>query len=542
MNTTPPPAKRKRRMTGWFDPDVMARSAIMLGTANIFGRHSDTRLIEALGNQPQTSFDYSSASGDFWFDYVADLGDGWDSTSTIAGLVAQRSLDARDDAGAAITTSTGELLVFGGDLVYPYPSRERYASHTEAPYAEAFDARGGKRPDIFAIPGNHDWFDSLVAFSRSLCRPERGFAGCRTRQTRSYFALRLPQHWWLLGVDLQLGADLDEPQVRYFQNVAREMAPDDRIILCVPEPQWFYERVYPEHDDYHAHTIEQLEEVVLGRRASVYLSGDLHHYRRHSTQDGRHKVIAGGGGAFLHATHAPHVAELNDGFREAACYPPVATSRRLAWRNALFPFINPRSAWLTSTIYAMSAWLASSRLTSTDLDSFRHALDSAMRVALREPVYGLWLVFVVAGILFFTDTHSRIHRVVGGGLHAVAHLFAAFALAWTSLRVTVDVLGLQFGSPLQLVISGLCVFVGAALVGPLIIGLYLLLSIQLFGRHANEAFSSLRIGDYKHFLRLRIDAAGDLTAYAIAVDRVTHGARPSSEPRVVDRFTVRRAT
>ena len=542
MNATTPPApKRKRSMTGWFDPGVMARSAIMLGTANIFGRHSDTRLIEALGNQPQTSFDYSTSSGDFWFDFVADLGDGWDATATIASLVAQTSLDVRDDTGATSATRAGELLVFGGDLVYPYPSRERYATHTESPYAEAFAARGGKRPDIFAIPGNHDWFDSLVAFSRSLCRPERGFAGCRTRQTRSYFALRLPRNWWLLGVDLQLGADLDEPQVRYFQNVAREMAQDDRIILCVPEPQWFYERVYPRHSDYHTHTIDELEEVVLRRRASLYLSGDLHHYRRHSSQDGRHKVIAGGGGAFLHPTHAPHVAELNDGFREAACYPSMATSRRLAWRNALFPFINPRSAWLTSTIYALSAWLASSRLSASDLDNFRHALDSATRVALREPVYGLWLVFVVAGILFFTDTHSRIHRVVGGGLHAIAHLFAAFALAWLSLRFTVDALGLVFGSPLQLVISGVCVFVGAAIVGPLIIGLYLLLSIQCFGRHANEAFSSLRIGDYKHFLRLRIDTAGDLTVHAIAVDRVARATRASSEPRLVDRFMVRRS-
>ena len=43
-------------------------------------------------------------------------------------------------------------------------------------------------------------------------RPERGFAGCPTRQTRSYFALALPANWWLLAIDLQLGADLDEPQ------------------------------------------------------------------------------------------------------------------------------------------------------------------------------------------------------------------------------------------------------------------------------------------------------------------------------------------
>ena len=37
----------------------MSQSAMMLFTANIFGRHSDTRLIEALGSQPQDVFDYS---------------------------------------------------------------------------------------------------------------------------------------------------------------------------------------------------------------------------------------------------------------------------------------------------------------------------------------------------------------------------------------------------------------------------------------------------------------------------------------------------
>ena len=42
----------------------------------------------------------------------------------------------------------------------------------------------------------------------------------------------------------------------------------------------------------------------------------------------------------------------------------------------------------------------------------------------------------------------------------------------------------------------------------------------MFGRHANEAYSSLRIQDYKQWLRLRIDGAGALTIHAIGIDRV----------------------
>jgi hypothetical protein len=133
-----------------------------------------------------------------------------------------------------------------------------------------------------------------------------------------------------------------------------------------------------------------------------------------------------------------------------------------------------------------------------------------------------------------------VYRVIGGGLHAIAHLFAAFLLAWLSLRVTVAGLHLSFGSAAQLLAAGLGVFLGAAVVGPLLIGVYLFVSLQVFGRHANEAFSALRIADYKHWLRFVVDAAGDLTVHAIGIDRVGRGQRAASKPRLVDRFRVRR--
>jgi hypothetical protein len=343
-------------------------------------------------------------------------------------------------------------------------------------------------------------------------------------------------------VDLQLGADLDEPQVRYFQGIAREMAADDRVILCVPEPQWIYEVIYPEHAAYQTRTLEQLQERILGRNAALLVTGDLHYYRRHAAPDGTQKIIAGGGGAFLHPTHQPHVRELRDGFVEQACYPDERTSRRLNWRNGLFPLINPRSAWLTATVYALTAWLASSRLGAADLESPAQALHSALIAALREPVYGMWLFAFVGGLVFFTDTHSRVYRVIGGALHAIAHLLAAFLLAWLALRVTDAGFGLPIGSAPQLLAAGLCVFVGAALVGPLLIGVYLFVSLQWFGRHANEAFSALRIADYKHWLRFVIDAAGDLTVHAIGIDRTGGPKRAPSRPRLIDLVRVRRRT
>src|SRR6186997_3120270 len=77
----------RRSMVGWYDPRVLIHSAYQVAIANVFGRHSDTRLIEALATQPQDVFDYSGYRGDFWLDYVADTGDGWHSTYAIASAL-----------------------------------------------------------------------------------------------------------------------------------------------------------------------------------------------------------------------------------------------------------------------------------------------------------------------------------------------------------------------------------------------------------------------------------------------------------------------
>ena len=58
------------------------------------------------------------------------------------------------------------------------------------------------------------------------------------------------------------------------------------------------------------------------------------------------------------------------------------------------------------------------------------------------------------------------------------------------------------------------------IVGSTILGVYLYLSLNVFGRHANEAFSSLAIPDFKNFLRMRIEDNGDLTIFPIGLRRV----------------------
>jgi hypothetical protein len=517
--------ERRLPMVSWFHPPVLARSGVMVAIANLFGRHSDRRLLEALAAQPQAIFDYSQERGDFWIDYVADLGDGWNSTYSVATAMAQPSLRLGDDV-----TQPGRVLVFGGDCVYPYPSREAYEQRTEKPYAMAF-AHRTDCPDLFAMPGNHDWYDSLIGFSRTFCRPERGFAGCRTQQTRSYFAMHLPHHWWLLGIDLQLGADFDEPQVQYFQRVAAAMEPDARIVLCVPEPQWMFKESYPQDESYEDQALRFLEKKILRRPIQVFLTGDLHNYRRHANDEGVQRIISGGGGAFVHPTHVPRSRTLADGFVEQAAYPPRATSWGLAWRNLLFPFLNRTFFWVPALLYALSAWFASASLTPADLETVQSAWLASVRAGVRDPFDGLWLIAVIGGFVFFTDTHVKWYRVLAGVTHALAHLSAAFVVGWSVLMLTTGVLGLEYGGFRQLMLAGALTFVAGGFVGSLIMGIYLLLSVQIFGRHSEQAFSSLRTQDFKNWVRLRVDEKGDLTIFGIGIERVTKKWKKSAAGR-----------
>ena len=70
-------------------------------------------------------------------------------------------------------------------------------------------------PTCFAIPGNHDWIDGLETFQRHI--QHRGWlGGWLLPQENSYFALHLPQGWWVFGLDLALLDDIDLCQCRYF--------------------------------------------------------------------------------------------------------------------------------------------------------------------------------------------------------------------------------------------------------------------------------------------------------------------------------------
>ncbi|HZF18054.1 MAG TPA: hypothetical protein VE046_19160 [Steroidobacteraceae bacterium] len=518
-NDRTPGLRERARMTGWYDPKTLCFSGLLATVSWLFGRYADRRVLASIGASPQPVFDYSAVEGDFWFDYVSDIGDGWNPTYAIAHAASQPALDVAKAGGGTLQLPQGQVLVFGGDQVYPYPTRNAYERQAETPYDVALRASAA-RPEVFALPGNHDWYDGLEAFTRVFCRPDRGFAGCRTQQTRSYFALKLPSNWWLFAIDLQLGSDLDEPQVRYFQEIARQVPVDAQIILCVPFAQWIMEKAYPGFAEYDGAAMKQFAERVIERRVQVFLCGDLHSYRRHESADGVQKIVAGGGGAFLHPTHAPEADSIPGGFRERTCYPDKATSRRLNWRNLAFPFRNPSCGFAMAFLYFLSAWLVAASYHGEALSSVHDAVETAVGIALRNPGTGLWCSFVVVAFVFFTDTHVRWYKFFGGLTHGIAQIGASLLLLWAAAGFITPWLGISASSLWHPLAVGTIVAAGGWLFGSWILGVYLLTSLAVYGRHSNEAFSALRIEDFKQFLRLRIGRDGRLSIFVIAIDRV----------------------
>lgn len=514
-----PGIRERAPMVGWYDPKTLFLSGFMAGVSWLFGRYADRRIIAALGGSPQPAFDYSQDAGEFWFDYVSDIGDGWNPTYAVAYQVARPALELTASDGGTQCLPRGRLLLFGGDQVYPYPSRDDYERKAEAPYAIAFRGQS-ERPDVFALPGNHDWYDGLVAFTRMFCRPDRGFAGCPTRQTRSYYALKLPSNWWLFAIDLQLGTDLDEPQVRYFQEIGRDLPADARVILCIPFAQWILEKAYPGYPEYANTTLKFFAERIISRRVDVYLTGDLHSYRRHESSEGVQKIVSGGGGAFMHPTHAPDAETLPGGFHEKICYPDQATSRRLNWRNLAFPFINPSCGIAMAVMYLLSAWFVAASYEGQPLTGVAAAAKIASAIALKNPGTGLWFAALIGAFVFFTDTHVRWYRLFGGITHALAQIGASLALLWGSAHVVAAWSGLSATSLWYPLAVGALIAAGGAFMGSWILGIYLLSSLAIYGRHSNEAFSALRIEDWKQFLRLRIASDGTLSIFVVGIDRV----------------------
>ncbi len=416
-------------MVNWYSPRVLIRSGILSVVSKTFGHFADRRVTQYLADRVaghgsgETDedlihrHDYSEEAHDgqpFWVDYVADLGDGFDSTYSIAYLLAQPALygtvhpERAQAVGVApvkglrtgAKLERGRLLLMGGDQVYPVPGPEgkHYIDRMITPYSLALP-QAANPPHVFAIPGNHDWYDGLQSFDRIFCSKREGdpemaaqsIGGWETQQHRSYFAIRLPYNWWIWGADIQLGSTLDTAQLSYFHKIGRSLSDDDKIVILTAQHKW-----YAANQQGEVTALEQLEDIMRpaverGAHLRAVIAGDSHHYSRYfSEATDFHMLTSGGGGAFLHPTshlrdkikigwrgriHEFSIrSKIKPASRKAepeafdpktkttraiACYPSKARSQWLILRNWLFSLWNWGFALAIGAVYWVMTWFVS---------------------------------------------------------------------------------------------------------------------------------------------------------------------------------------
>jgi hypothetical protein len=574
-------------MTNWYDPPRIIGTAIRVAISTIFGEFADRRdaMAAARPINPAAidpACDYRNrAQGDLWLDFVADAGDGWNPTYAVARLLAEPALpvDRMPDP-----LPMGDILILGGDQVYPTASREDYRRKLVEPYEAAAQGKPWASvapPDVYAVPGNHDWYDGLLAFLGQFCRrqlqgiwatarPGRMVGGRLTQQTRSYFALALPHDWWIWGVDSQLKGYFDQPQLEFFTHVARAwMAPGSRLILCTGQPSWAYvDPRDPEPAFKNFAYVESLADLAgRGHRLRLVLTGDSHHYARYEEGD-RQYITAGGGGAFLHPTHHLEDKPFERSYpppgatsvigqptyqrdfriatdpvsQEPSLFPDRSTSRKLSLRNIFFAFYNWQYATVLGLACAFFAWLlaVNARVLDTTLSQFLapqlqptlvDTLGAYLQLSVVSPWPMLLVLAALGGYYYLADFGDGVPRLTAGLLHGLAQVGSVMLVSCLIAR------WLAPSSDVWLIVW---IGIAGGVLSATILGLNFLICLSVFGRHWNEAFSALRIEDYKCFLRLRFCADGSLNIYPIGLmsvpqdDKTDPPQNPPLHPHLIE--------
>ncbi|MEW1642791.1 MULTISPECIES: metallophosphoesterase [unclassified Streptomyces] len=245
-----------------------------------------------------------------------------------------------------------DFAVVASDVIYPVGTADDYETKFFRPY-QAYPA------PIYAIPGNHDWYEGLGGFMRVFCddapalpapkaprpltrawwrallwhhpRPSDGEQLDKARQLRSspdQQAVQPGPYWAIdagpvriIGIDTGLLGTIDAEQGAWLREVAQGPTPK---ILITGSPLY----VDGEH---HPCAIEgggTVDDIVSdpAHHFVAAIGGDIHNYQRYPVRlaDGRtlQYVVSGGGGAFMHATHTvPRVDIGHVTEQDFRCYP-----------------------------------------------------------------------------------------------------------------------------------------------------------------------------------------------------------------------------
>ncbi len=280
-----------------------------------------------------------AGTGEVSFVVIGDTGEGDASQYAVVKPLLARSRDT-------------DFMVVCSDAIYPAGDTEDYDLKFYEPYKDY-------PSPIYALPGNHDWYDGLTGFMYHLCgteasslraaedtssslrerlrrplwrRPEkspgefperrRTEGKQRSDQRSPYFAIETGP-LLIVGIDTGMSGEIDHEQGQWLRKVSREI--DKPKLLLTGKPLY----VDGEH---HPSPIEgggTVDEIVRAPEHNYVaaIGGDIHNYQRYSVEvPGRghplYYIVSGGGGAYMSDTHRiPKVNLDGVGEEDFVCYP-----------------------------------------------------------------------------------------------------------------------------------------------------------------------------------------------------------------------------
>lgn len=247
-------------------------------------------------------------SGDFSFLVIGDPGEGDQSQHAL-----------RDSVLSSSAQPAVKFVVIASDVVYPLGAMKDYEPNFYLPL------KGVTQP-VFAIPGNHDWFNALDGFAANLLDPATARAAIEARvnadlslssttedrierliadAARLRSAYRVSTGWQhgpffefhapdfsLLAIDTGIEQRID-PQQQAWLDAALARANGRFTMAILGHP--FYAAGRSQMSDA---AFRQLHDRLRSHGVRVMMAGDTHDFEYYADGDTRY-FVNGGGGAYL---------------------------------------------------------------------------------------------------------------------------------------------------------------------------------------------------------------------------------------------------
>jgi len=277
--------------------------------AQVRSAHPDIAEAELFRVRPQGCDD-----GDFAFIVIGDTGEGDASQWCLK--------DRLLEVGRRVDT---RFVVVASDVVYPSGEMKDYEFNFHLPF------KGIDKP-IYAVPGNHDWYDALDGFNATFLEPGAARAAMRGRraadhgltttteagiedllaraeflrsqygiaaakQRAPYFEMQTAD-FALIVADTGVVRRVDDDQLRWLEGALRRAAGKFKMVI-LGHPLYAAGRYQADADpDFAA-----IHRLLKEHSVSVVMAGDtpdFEYYREDLADDkAMHHFVNGGGGAYL---------------------------------------------------------------------------------------------------------------------------------------------------------------------------------------------------------------------------------------------------